>query len=209
MRSDDKKKCIDRYNKRLKKFGRDSRTLGWSGGGARQHIRFKALMEIQFFLKNDIKSVLDVGCGFGDMGVYINDNHPQIKYCGIDINSSLIEMGKQNASYLDLRELDVLDADVGKVDIVVESGIFNYKYTSKRDDQLNYISKMLSRFQEISNFGFSADFMSTYVDYQATDNFHLFPNEGVDMLKKICNNVVLRHDYLRYEFCLYGIKNEE
>lgn len=206
MKQDDKEACLRRYNRRLTEYGYDSKTLGWSGGKKRQNIRFQALMDIDFFLHEKISSVLDVGCGFGDMGAYLKYNYPEINYCGIDINENLIKVGREKFGFLDLRVLDILSDDIETFDIVVESGIFNYKPSHGWSSQLNYIKSMLEKFNDLSVCGFSADFMSTYVDYQAINNFHMFPDVALSITKKICGNAVLRHDYLDYEFSVYGIK---
>ena len=209
MNEIDKKECIQRYNNRLKRFGYKPETLGWAGGKERQYLRFKALMDIQKFLPYKIKSVLDVGCGFGDMGEFLRNNYSDIKYCGIDINEELIKVGKNKFKKLDLRVGDILEDEIEQFDLVVESGIFNYQMKGGYKKQLSYIKKMLDRFYELSNYGFSADFMSSYVDFQSLYNFHLLPEDALNITKSITDKVILRYDYLKYEFCIYGIKNEK
>ena len=64
--TDEKLATIERYNKRLKKYGYDSRTLGWFKG--RQPIRSEVVSEIG---ELDNCSILDVGCGFGDLDRFL------------------------------------------------------------------------------------------------------------------------------------------
>ena len=81
-----------RYNDRLLKFGYSTKTLGWGGGRERQSLRFKTHLEIGF-KEND--SIIDIGCGFGDLYFYLKENFSQFYYYGIDINPILIEKGKE------------------------------------------------------------------------------------------------------------------
>lgn len=52
-----------RYAKRLTEFGYDPKTLGWNSG--KQQERFQVLTS--FVPPEACGSVLDVGCGFGDL----------------------------------------------------------------------------------------------------------------------------------------------
>lgn len=53
---------ISRYSERYYKLGRDVKTLGW-GNEEQQFFRFKQVMRI---MQCSGKSLLDIGCGFGD-----------------------------------------------------------------------------------------------------------------------------------------------
>ena len=109
MNDIDKDMYIQRYNNRLKEHGHDIKTLGWGGDKKRQFLRFKIAME----LPDSIKSVLDIGCGFGDMGgEFLKKYYPNVKYTGIDINQSLIDEGKNKYPDLNLNCLDILNEDI-------------------------------------------------------------------------------------------------
>ena len=81
----DIKKVQERYTARHKTHGNLPETLGWNKG--RQIPRFQSLTG-SFSLQNI--SVLDIGCGFGDLIPYL-EKHGSIKsYLGIDLVPSLI-----------------------------------------------------------------------------------------------------------------------
>ena len=70
MNEKDKHAIIQRYSENLQKYGYSPKTLEWFKN--RQDIRFKALSEM-----GDLNncSILDVGCGFGDLyGFLIKKN---------------------------------------------------------------------------------------------------------------------------------------
>src|SRR3989339_2012946 len=67
MNDKDKAVFIRRYRARYQQHGYSPVSLGWGKGG-RQHLRFSVLAGIGIG-KED--SVLDIGCGFGDLFGYL------------------------------------------------------------------------------------------------------------------------------------------
>ena len=62
---------------------------------------------------------------------------------------------------------------------------------------------------KISNKGIAMDFMSTYVDFKRKGSFHASPEKIFKIAKTISKRVVIRHDYLPFEFCVYIYKNNK
>src|SRR4051812_39236310 len=80
---------IERYSNRYNKMGYDVKTLGW-GTLEQQKFRFNEALNGTDF--TNIKSVLDIGCGFGDLlAVMINKGIQLNKYIGWDVNPDLIK----------------------------------------------------------------------------------------------------------------------
>ena len=202
MKKKDTAEYIKRYTKRFEEYGYDPRTLGWGKGG-RQDVRFRALSEIGIG-END--SVLDVGCGFGDLALYLRNTGWKGVYTGIDIVPVLIEEGLRRYPDLDLRVADIqretLDATY---DWVVGSGLFNAEIS----DNLSHIEDMLKRLFDLSVKGIACDFMSSRVDYRHPGSFHLEPERALSLAASLSRRVVLRHDYMPFEFCLYVYKADE
>ena len=212
MNREDKKKYIDRYNERLEDFGYDPKTLGWGTGGIeRQFTRFKHLLEIEKFSSHQAFSVLDIGCGFGDCCNYISQKNPNITYTGVDINNSLIDIAtrKQPEGIFfcgDILEKDfydlISDKSLKKYDIVIASGVFNYKLTN--ENQYDYIARMLKSMYSLSNIGVAADFLTDHVDFMHEGAFHSNIENLYSLTRKeITKKSVFRSDYLDHEFILY------
>ena len=83
----DREIILHYHSERLSKYGQNVRSL-W-GSTESQRIRFKILAEMGDF---NNKSVLDVGCGFGDFYTFLREQniHPA-KYCGIDISENYVK----------------------------------------------------------------------------------------------------------------------
>ena len=74
MNKKDKKKIINLYNKRIydDKISKIKK-IGW-GSKSSQNLRFKILSN-KFNLNN--KSILDLGCGYGDFYSFLKNVHNQ------------------------------------------------------------------------------------------------------------------------------------
>ena len=197
---------IDRYNKRLEEFGETEKALGWGDKG-RSRLRYNVLCA-EFELKNT--TVLDYGCGFGDLFAYIRDNiSPDFNYIGIDINPKLIAVAQKrygNQAQFHVVPFQVSDYFVQhqiKADYILSSGIFNFKL----DDNIGFIRSTLHLFDRFSNCGFASNFLSDKVSFQAESNFHSNPGQILEMHYKYSNNITLRNNYMPFEFSVFVNKS--
>ena len=88
MLEEDRVETRARYAARFREFGYDPRTLGWHKG--RQRVRFAAALEA---VGTQFDSLLDVGCGFGDLFGYLRERGWQGNYLGLDICPELLDEG--------------------------------------------------------------------------------------------------------------------
>lgn len=195
MEESDREGYIQRYNDRLEEYGKDPKALGWMKD--RQAIRFEALAGI-----GDVNGskVLDVGCGFGDLLGYFQERDITVDYYGLDINPNLIDIARDEYPGGHFRTVDFNEFDGEQTfDYVFESGMFNHEIY----DGGKFIRETLAKMFDIAEKGVAADFMSTYVNYM-DDNAHYTNPLGIfSYCKGLSRRVVLRHDYLPYEFCIY------
>lgn len=200
MKLTEKKATIDRYNERLTIYGYDPRTLGWFKG--RQPIRFKVLSEIGELVNS---SVLDVGCGFGDLYGFLVEKGISMRYTGYDINPELIEVAREVYAAAHFEVVDIEEADINdEFDWVFESGVFNFRLS----DNQSFIKGILRRMFELCNKGVAADFMSAYVDFEKHDQYYAKPEEIFAFCKTLSKRVTVRHDYMPFEFCVYIYKDD-
>lgn len=199
MREEDKKAIINRYNERLKLYGYDQRALGWFKG--RQPLRFKVLSEIGDLNKC---SILDVGCGFGDLYGFLIKRNLNIEYTGVDINPDLTKVAKEIYPDAHFEVKDIEQENINdNFDWVFASGLFEFKV---HDDE--YVQKMLKRMFEICNKGIAADFLSNYVDFKNENAYYASPEEIFSFCKTLSKRVTLRHDYMPFEFCVHVYKDD-
>ena len=190
---------LKHYTKLYKKFGQTPASIGWTKG--KQDIRFNAVIEIGK-LKNS--SILDVGCGFGDLLLFLNKKKLQVKYTGIDINQKFISICKKKypKSIFQVRDIETRPFKK-KFDWVFAIGTTNHSGSYK------YIERLLAEMFKCSKKGIVMDFLSTYVDFTKPGNFHASPEKIFKIAKKLSKRVIIRHDYLPFEFCVFIYKNDE
>ncbi len=201
----DIKDTIFRYSERHDKYGYSPKSLGWDKG--KQDIRFDVLTS-NIDCKG--KLFLDIGCGFGDLnktlfvksgGVY--------KYVGVDIVPDLLQeararYGNESIKFI---EGDFLAENMDvKPDFAIASGVFNFKL--KDVDNYSFIEAMMRKAFDLCGEGFAFDFLSDKVDFRLTHTFHSSPERIISMAYRLSRNVVLRNDYMPFEFSVFVFKDD-
>lgn len=185
------------YDDRFLRNGRDISSVGWRDRES-QFLRFEILHRA---LKLDGKSILDFGCGLGDLLTYLESiGVDKFNYTGLDISAPMIEdnikfyQGK-NAKFISGDILD-LDIPVNSFDIVFASGAFSYRPGTSIEQTEKYVEKLFSITKEV----LALNFLSSYVDFENEKNIHYSPEDFFAFAKRLTKNVNLYHDYPLYEF---------
>jgi SAM-dependent methyltransferase len=195
-----KKKTLDFYNKLFVEFGYDPRSLGWGTRKGKQSVQFEALCQIGNLSGC---SILDVGCGFGDLHDYLKFRGTKCKYFGVDINQHVIEMGKSMHKGINLEVRDIQTKKFKKkFDWVFFSGISSAGCTYP------YIEKMMKEMFQICKKGIALNFVGGVVDFKSDALFYSDPEKIYSITRKISNRVIIRHDYAPYQYVLYMYKDE-
>jgi SAM-dependent methyltransferase len=204
VKPDDRNIYRARYLERLAEFGHDPRSLGWSKG--KQEARFKALTSRVDLTR--VQTVLDVGCGFGDMYAYLRQRGFRGRYLGIDFIDELLDVGRSVYPDAELRNVDIDDFEPDeRFDLVVASGIFNG--VLEHEEQWARIERTLARMYRLAKFACAADFMSAYVDYSRGDTFYAEPERVLSLAKRLSRRVALDHHYLPFEFAIWLFPDDE
>jgi len=197
LKEEDIKETKDRYRKRWIEFGDDPRTLGWNKG--RQHVRFAAALE--GLSMEDYASVLDVGCGFGDLLLYLKKEGWNGQYTGIDIVPELIAEARrkhdesQGASFCCI---DILDHSIDThAAMAVALGVCNHKLQS---DNMDFISTMLEVMWNSASKVVVLDFLSTTADIRHENLFYADPQTIYGLARRFTRRVMIHHAYMPFEF---------
>ena len=192
----------DFYNSRFQSFGRDIKSVGW-GTVESQHLRFECLLR-DFDLHG--KTILDVGCGLGDLVSYLDQRTcGDFTYYGIDIASSLVTAARNHFQSHNCTFLcgDLFTLDLPLVDISVASGSLSFAQPNIEP----YAQQVLQRMFQLSSVGISANFLTSFADYQLPKNHHYDPSTVFTWAKRISRYVTLIHDYDLYEFTIKILRN--
>lgn len=177
------------------------RKAGWNTR-AEQETRWKVLLEIEPRWRG--KFILDVGCGQGDLLMYLRKNKYRVKrYHGVDIMLKSLELAQ--AKYVGHEfSFTIPDRDwfTTDVDYAVASGAFNLK--SPQREELAFAT--IKRMWDTVTRGVAVNFLSNQTpDELNTVCDFLPPAETLAKLQELtgCARVVLRQDYLPNDFTIY------
>ena len=196
------KHLINLYNSHYKTYGATPEGLGW-GIKDRTALRYQILAS-RWNL--DGTSILDVGCGFGDFyGFLIQKITKRLLYTGIDINPTFIHIAKERYPKGKFIVHDLVeDTSIKTYDYVFASGLFNDRIPKAKQRIIQFLKAINAH----TNKGFAVNFLSDKVDYQLPHANHTNPAWALDLCYTFSNNIVLRNDYMPFEFTIFVDRDE-
>jgi SAM-dependent methyltransferase len=186
------------YAEKVARHGYDHRGLGFRTRSS-QEKRFEALMSLGDFHG---RSVLDVGCGFGDFLAYLRDHGIEPRYTGLDICEPMVRrcLERFEGSAATFHVGDVLAWEPREApDYVVASGIFGL---DSRDARAR-IRPTLRRMFDWAQLGMACNFLSQRSLEPAENRVYVDPAEALEMALALTPAVRLDHAYLPNDFTLY------
>lgn len=202
--NEDLNDVILRYNQRLSKYGYSPQSLGWTKG--KQDIRFDILTSLYNF---ENKSILDIGCGFGDLNKILSVKAKEYWYNGIDIVGELLEIGSEiyKGENIIFQQGEFLNMKFNKnFDYAIASGIFNHKL--KDGNNYDFIKSSIEKGLSVVRDGIAFDFLSDKVNYKNDNNFYSSPEGILSLAYEYSRNVVIRNDYMPFEFSIFIFKDD-
>ncbi len=215
------------YEKKLDEFGPTTKVL-WNSSQS-QIQRFQAMKGILDYYNRDY-TLLDVGCGFGDLYNYLihSDMIPKL-YVGIDGTLKLIKIAesrhKSNIAkfiHIDFQDFyfNMMNQESAskhhripsKFDFVFASGLFGLYYHKDWDEHVGYVLEMCKQMFEIADVGVAVNFLSSFspnsndCESIKTSAYHYPPDLLHDIMVEVTTKVVLKHDYRKNDFTIYLLK---
>lgn len=122
----DRATILHYHRHRIAQFGTGIRALGWRGEPS-QHKRFEVIAAAADFTG---ATVLDVGCGQGDLKAYLDERFDGVRYLGVDQMPEFIAAARER--YAQCPRTALYCADFSTVplpvsDVVVASGALGYR----------------------------------------------------------------------------------
>jgi SAM-dependent methyltransferase len=185
---------VDHYERQFELYGYSPKALGWKNG--RHNLRYQILLSQWKF---DNHTLLDFGCGFGDMYGFCVRNEYQVAYEGVDISPQLIAAGKKVYPDAHLWSGDVFEDNAKRYDFIVSSGVHNLKIS----DNWSFIRSTFDFFDAHATQGFALNFLSNKVDYTLPHAYHADPAQILDLAYQYSNRVILRNDYMPFEYTVF------
>jgi SAM-dependent methyltransferase len=196
---------IELYRKAYQDHGKGRSALLWPKG--RQEERFSALTSA---IKRENYSILDYGCGFGDLKKYLNKRAVKFEYTGVDvvpefINENIKEFGSSAKFSLINTYEDVKEC----YDFIVISGVFNTLFFDDKVAHWRLVQKIIRHLFSKTRVMLSVDFMTDNVDFIQLGSYHQSPERFYEFcIKNLTRRLSLDFSYLPYEFCAHLYKEQ-
>lgn len=196
-----KMKSSNIYTDKFKKFGEDPKSLLWKTKGA-AHQRFR-----QFWAEIDFnnKSVLDVGCGFGEFGKFLLKRYENVDYTGIDVVSEFIEVAKREVPGGKFVTSDFYKLD-NRYDIVIASGVLN---SNKGGQNLEHRKKAIKKMFDLTKGVFAFNMLGGHPQPKSSPESNVWYSDSLYILEycqSLTRRVVLRANYHPKDFTILMYK---
>ncbi|MDP3917883.1 MAG: class I SAM-dependent methyltransferase [Candidatus Woesebacteria bacterium] len=198
-------KSLNIYRNKFKDFGVSHKSLQWKSKGA-AHQRFRQFWaEIDF----DNKNVLDVGCGFGELGNFLAKRYKNVTYKGVDIMPEFIENGKKIYPSLDLETADYFNHPKGeRYNTIICSGALNSNFGTEKENRLfreNAIKTMFLHTTNVLAFNMSGG----HPPLKNSKENNIYYSDSLEILKYcmiLSRRVILRQNYHPTDFTIFMYK---
>ncbi|MFA5035513.1 MAG: class I SAM-dependent methyltransferase [Candidatus Margulisiibacteriota bacterium] len=213
----DKQQQIAYFENLLAEHGPNHKALDWNSPES-QRLRFRIFQEILVYgRKSTGISLLDLGCGLGDLYGYFKTEKllqkHRLQYTGYDISPKLIEAAQKRFPEADFEVKDLLEAKhLPRFDYILACGIFNIR-TGSEEEHLDFIREMIYRMYELAGFGVALNFLSQgtlpIADPQglnSTQYYYFDPEKILNFVRYACNKYIVRHDYHEGDFTVFLLK---
>ena len=180
--------------------------LGWESEEA-QRLRFDVLLDS---VRLDGKSVLDVGCGTGNLFEYILSKGLRVKYTGVDILGRMIEKAKSKGLDANFYHVDIFKNNIFKdysFDVIYASGIFNLNLGNNKD----FLMKALDLFFRLSEEAVVFNLLHFASPDREKQYYYFHPDEVVKMIGGFSDKVKkvkIIEAYLKNDFTVACTLNE-
>lgn len=204
MHEEDKQKIIQRYRNRVEQHSHGAAALGEPKN--RQAFYFSGLLRADGFTPDD--SLLDIGCGYGDLRSFLQSKGWRGKYTGIDINPELVAEGRRRYPDAVLLVQDIQKENPREVfDWCASFGVLTSK--TEKVSYLDHADEMLGLMWESCHKGLVFNILSPLADYTHTVHTRPAFADVLKIISKLTNRFTIYHDYMPFEYLVCAYKDNE
>ena len=129
-----------------------------------------------------------------------------VSYSGLDLSKRFVDLSRQKFPELTVYHADVLvePAAVPDFDYIVMNGVFTEKCQLSQESMVSYFERLVPTVFAKARRGIAFNLMSTHVDWEREDLFHLSHDALADFLvRNVSRHYAIRADYKLYEYTTY------
>jgi len=196
---------VAHYEECLAKHGDTHLGVDWP---TQEHVEIRYQVMLDLIRGDRPKvSLLDFGCGASHLYEYIQRRElTNIEYAGLDISEEFIALCRTKYPWVQYYCIDVLTEGntLPDFDYIVMNGVFTEKRSLSYSEMLEYFGEVLRRVYGKARIGLAFNVMSSHVDWERDDLFHLpLDTMAAFVTKELGRDFVIRNDYGLYEYTTY------
>ncbi|MGH9718684.1 MAG: class I SAM-dependent methyltransferase [Bryobacteraceae bacterium] len=190
------------YDARVATYGATPAGVDWNSE-ASQTLRFEQLARL--WEREPEATVLDYGCGYGALAIYIRQRGHTGSYVGFDLSDAMVtEARRCLAPWADC-QVTTDPAVLVPADYAVASGVFNVKQGIDDAAWHAYVLDGLAHLATLGTKGFAFNLLTAHSDAEKrrADLYYADPFALFDHCRRTYSQrVALLHDYPLYEFTI-------
>ena len=193
------------YLEKLREFGPSPKGVDWNSVES-QHARFQILL--RHLRIEPYSTILDFGCGYGELFAYLWEREKLLSYLGFDIVKTSIETAKKLHSNSQAEFVSILP-ELNTWDYVIMSGVFNVKGDVNEVEWSEYVLSTINSLLPRAEKGISFNMLTTFNDahLRETHLYYVDPMELVSQLNIVPPyKVILDHSYPMWEYTVTILK---
>lgn len=194
------------YGDLFARHGADCRALSFSSAQT-QHTRFAALLPLLPADRDQAFTLLDVGCGFGDLYGYLREaGYVAVEYTGVDLMPEFVDCAAARWPDGRFAAGDFLadGAPAGAYDFVLSSGALNV-VTEQHPDHYDFVFGMVGHMYDLARRGVGFNLLSArgQGDFARDERFFFCdPERVLAHCRGLAPDTELDHGYLSYDFAI-------
>lgn len=186
------------YDGLVRQHGSGQRGLAWGSPESQQRC-FEVLCD---GLPLRGARVLDVGCGTGDLLLFLRERGIDCEYTGLDVSPAMVAAAAARIPGARFLRGSVLEPvpDLGReFDCVVASGVFAHRRAHPRE----FLHAATARMFSLCRRAVAFNTLSCWGERVEPDEFRADPAETLAFCRSLTPRVALRHDYHAGDFTVF------
>ncbi|QSX77455.1 DegT/DnrJ/EryC1/StrS family aminotransferase [Agrilutibacter solisilvae] len=207
---------LNYYDAHLARHGDTASGAAWPDeAGRRARFRMGIDLVLQHAGQRRV-TLCDLGCGTGELYRFLQEEgFDDVGYIGIDRSSLAIGIARAKFPDVAFHCLDLLDAD-GKTldrlldcDFVFANGLFTVRHEATHEQMWAFMTRMLEATWPRVRRGIVFNVMSTLVDWERDDLFHVSYDDLARYLRGLAGRAIgFRADRDLYELMAFALKDD-
>lgn len=200
MDSDEHPESLKGYRKTFNSYGESPKALQWLNYKSAA-LRYRQLVT-ELELEN--RTILDIGCGMGDLLPYLYAKSANFSYLGLDITPEFIEVAKKRYEGHDFKVFDPFTEDIGETfDIVVLSGAMN----ANKPNWLDSRKQKIKRLYELANQAVAFNMAGALIHIEPEQRVaYADAQEILGFCAKLTTKIILKTHYHPQDFTVVLFK---